>query len=111
MKLLNFAFSFGLTLLSLPAWSQQSVVPLMVQEISMTGEQYKLVSAAVAEFQNKGLRIDGYAITLFKSGENFVVLFNDPERSATQLGSTNRMISFSVNLNREGEVLSSQGER
>lgn len=43
----------------------------------------------------------GYKVSLYKFGDNYIVMFEDPGAPEDQRGSTSEMIGFEVELNSE----------
>ena len=77
----------------------------MVRDISLTGQQFKALEVAAAEFRKKGLDILKYRVSLYRTGTSYVVLFEDPEIVESQRGSSPRMPSFEVEVDSNYQVL------
>jgi len=83
----------------------------MLEELSLTGPQFKAVEIATAEFKKKQLDILKYKISLYSWGATYVVLFEDPNISEYQLGSSPNMPSFEVEISADYQVLRSNFSR
>ena len=65
---------------------------------SILGVDLKAIQAALPVFEKQGMKVDGYRVIVIEEKESILVLFDDPERSPGQFGSTVRMVSFEVRL-------------
>jgi hypothetical protein len=65
---------------------------------SILGVELKAILVALPVFEKHGMVVDGYRISLTEQNELLTILFDDPERSQGQRGSTERMVSFQVQL-------------
>jgi hypothetical protein len=71
------------------------------------GRTYRAIERAVTELRRHGLTADPYEIVLERSPHGMFVLFRDPDRSRTQLGSSPNVPEFWVELDGTTEVVSS----
>lgn len=86
-------------LLAAPAFGAEVVTSATSKERgSILGVDLKAIQAAIPAFEEHGMKIDGYRVIVIEEKESLIVLFDDPERSPTQMGSTKRMVSFEVRL-------------
>jgi hypothetical protein len=76
----------------------------MKNELTITGKQYLLIELAVLEFKKRALNIEKYRIGLYKLNDEQIVIFEDPNISPRQLGSSDEMPSFEVVFDREGRL-------
>ena len=83
----------------------------MIEEISLTGPQFKAVEVATEEFKKKKLDILKYKISLYRTGPTYIVLFEDPDISEDQLGSSPNMLSFEVEVDSDYQVVRSNFSR
>ena len=65
---------------------------------SILGVDLKAIQRALPVFEKHGMKVDGYRVIVIEENESIIVLFDDPERSPGQRGSTARMVSFEVRL-------------
>ena len=73
--------------------------------VLLTGEQYKILEVAVAEFKKTNLDILKYKVSLFREKSSFVVLFEDRKIKEYQRGSSSNMLSFEVEISSSFQVL------
>ena len=102
MKTLSLAgFVTFIGLLSFPlltAESPKAAAPVLKERGSISGGDLKAIQSALPVFEAHGLRVDAYRVIVLEEGESIIVLFDDPDRSPGQKGSTGRMVSFEVRL-------------
>jgi hypothetical protein len=75
-------------------------VPAFRERGSIPGIDLKAIRAALPVFEQHGLKIDGYKVSVIEDGDFVVVLFDDPQRPPGQMGNSPRMSSFEVRLKR-----------
>ena len=79
---------------------------------AIAGRSYLAIQAAVPELARFGVKVNDYRIVVLEKGPSIVVLFEDPEKSLYQRGSTERMLGVEVELSRDGlRVISSRGSK
>ena len=104
MKIVNLTVMLAL-FLSQPLIAIAQESGPIVRDISLTGPQMRILEVAAAEFRKKGLDVLKYKVSLYRAGTSYVVLFEDPDISETQLGSSPRMPSFEVEVDLDYKVL------
>lgn len=77
----------------------------MVRDVVLTGEQYKILEVAVAEFKKTNLDILEYKVTLYRKESSFLALFEDQNVSESQRGSPPNTLSFEVEISSGFQVL------
>lgn len=77
----------------------------MVRDISLTGQQFKVLEVAVAEFRKKSLDVSKYKVSIYRVGTSYLVMFDDPDIVESQRGSSPRMLSFEVEVDPDYQVL------
>jgi hypothetical protein len=78
---------------------------------SLTGHQLLILDRALEQFNQRGLHVGGYKVSLYDFGDNYLVLFEDPNAPEGQRGSTSKMLQFEVELSADLEVLRSDFSR
>jgi hypothetical protein len=68
---------------------------------TISGRNFVVIQSAAAEAARRGLDVSTYKITILDRGSSCTVMFQDPERPATQMGSTERMLGFDVEVSRK----------
>jgi hypothetical protein len=68
--------------------------------VELDGRTAKVVQIAVSELERMAPRqeLKGYVVFVHESDSAFVVVFDDPNRSPSQLGSTPEMPTFEVEI-------------
>jgi hypothetical protein len=68
--------------------------------VEIDGGTAKVVQIAVSELQRMAPQqeLKGYAVFVYESEAAFVVVFDDPARTPSQLGSTAKMPTFEVEI-------------
>ena len=74
----------------------------MKQIDSMRGTVLQVVQAALPKFEEKGLKLDEYIVSVFEQESSFIVVFDDPERPVGQRGSTTNVMAFEVEITKQG---------
>ncbi|WP_299945277.1 hypothetical protein [uncultured Microbulbifer sp.] len=80
-------------------------VSVLKKEISLTGEQLVAFKLALDELKKRNLGTQNYKGTLYKFGENYVVIFEDPASPTGQRGSASKVRTFEVELSPNHEVV------
>ena len=83
----------------------------MIHEITLTGQQFKLLEVAAAEFNKKGMDVSKYQVSIYQVGASYFVVFSDPDAPETQLGSSPNMAGFEVEIDADYQVLGSHFSR
>jgi hypothetical protein len=68
---------------------------------SISGKTLKVIQSALPEAARNNVDFTKYLILVAESDSSYVVCFDDPERKPGQRGSTNRMLSFEVEIRKE----------
>ena len=71
----------------------------ILDEIS--GESLSIVNSALIEFQKRDLSLKGRKITVIEMEEHYIVLFEDANRSLTNLGSSANFPELNVIIDKE----------
>lgn len=98
-------------LLSQPLNAIGQEVNDMVGDVLLTGEQYKILEVAVAEFKKTNLDILKYKVSLIRNESSFLVLFEDRNISESQRGSPSNTLGFEVEISSSFQVLRSNFSR
>jgi len=61
-----------------------------------------VVRAALPKFDEQGLKLEQYKISVFAQESSFLVVFDDTERPHGQRGSTSSVIAFEVEISKKG---------
>ncbi|WP_445355785.1 hypothetical protein ACJJI5_05960 [Microbulbifer sp. EKSA008] len=88
-----------------PIVAAEQEVSVLKKEISLTGEQLVAFKLALDELKKRSLDSQDYKGTLYKFGENHVVIFEDPASPTDQRGSTSKIRTFEVELSPGHEVV------
>ena len=83
----------------------------MQKEIFVTGNQYLLIESAVLEFRKHDVDVKKYRVGLYRSGEMYIVIFEDPDVAENQRGASDKMPTFEVVLDEKGNVSRSNFSR
>jgi hypothetical protein len=110
MKILNVLVMVALVC-SWPSAAAHQEVSRLDKDVSLTGQQLLILDKALDEFNKRGLDVGGYKVSLYKFGDNYIVMFEDPDAPEGQRGSTSEMIGFEVELSSELEVVRSNFSR
>ncbi len=78
---------------------------VMTEEVVVTVKQFKAISVAVSEFKKRWDNYGEHKITLSRDGENYVVIFKDPNAPRYSLGTPPGMVSFEVELDANLKVI------
>ena len=69
---------------------------------SISGASLKVIEAALPKFEEQGMKLDKYAVSVFEQESSFLVVFDDPNRPASQRGSTTTVIGYEVEVSKQG---------
>ena len=69
--------------------------------VSISGLTFRAVEAAAAELRRRGLEIEKYRIDSLASQKEIIVLFRDPLRKRSQLGSGPNLVELEVEIDAE----------
>lgn len=104
IKSINSTINIALLFLQIFVGTAQGV-DTMNREISLAGQHLKVLEDAATEFRKKGLDILKYKVSLYREGTSYLVMFEDPEISESQRGSSPRMPSFEVEIDSDFQVV------
>ncbi len=79
----------------------------LVPDISLTGQQLKVLEIAAAESRKHGLDVLQYTVSIYRQERTYVVMFRDPsftDRRALR-GSSPNMLEFMVVIGADLKVL------
>ena len=76
----------------------------MQSEVVISGEQLLFFQTALKEFEQQGLKIGEYKVSLYRVEDSYVVVFEDPLISPSQRGSSPNVRSFEVQMSLNGNV-------
>ena len=99
-------------LFSVPPTLADQSGKIVIQDISLTGLQFKVIEIAASEAKKRGLDISKYKISLVQQtypwhceDRPYHVLFLDPNRSEGLRGSSPNMPEFSVEVSTDYQVM------
>lgn len=69
---------------------------------SIAGGSLRIIEAALPKFEERGLKLDKYAVSVFEQEDSFVVVFDDPQRPQGRRGSQADLIAFEVEVEKKG---------
>ena len=69
---------------------------------SIRGTALQVVQAALPKFEEQGMKLDEYVISVFEQESSFLVVFDDPNRPSGQRGSSPGVIAFEVEISKQG---------
>lgn len=69
---------------------------------SILGTTLKVIQAAMPRFEEQGLKLNKYVVSVFEQESSFIVVFDDPKRPAGQRGSTPDVTAFEVEIKKQG---------
>lgn len=73
----------------------------------LEGKPLKLVDLALAEFRRNHLNSSGYKLSVYRTENGYVAIFEDPNMAPGQRGSSPVMPSFEVKFDNDCEVIRS----
>ena len=83
----------------------------MQEEILLEDKQLKLIELALAEFKKNNLDSSDYKLSLYRSGDSYIAIFEDSKITSNHRGSSLNVPSFEVKIDDNYEVIRSNFAR
>jgi hypothetical protein len=66
------------------------------------GITLKVIQAAIPEFEERGLKLEQYVVSVIEQESSYVVVFDDRNRPPSLRGSTPDLVAFEVEVDKQG---------